>query len=62
VQQSDTGVAVGVVFDLSDFGRDIVFIAAKIDDPVEFFMSSTPMTTGNYTSVIASLMAMFGCD
>src|SRR5690606_23468692 len=41
VQEGDTSVAVGVVFDAGDLGGDAVLVAAEIDDAIPLLVAAT---------------------
>jgi hypothetical protein len=50
----------GVVVDRCHFGGNTVLIATEIDYSVEALVATTAMAAGDYTSVVATLAAMFG--
>lgn len=58
-QQSNTGVTVRVIFDRSYFRWYVMFIPPKIDNPIEFFTSATPMATGNHASIVPTFGTVF---
>jgi hypothetical protein len=57
-QESQPCITVGVVFYCCYFGWDVVFVAAKVNDAVEAFVSTTTTTTGNYAAIVAAFWPM----
>jgi hypothetical protein len=58
LKKGDASIAVGIVFNRHNSRWDTALVAAKVNNPVEAFVTTTPMASGNYTSVVAAFSAV----
>jgi hypothetical protein len=56
--EGDAGVTVGVVFDGDDGGPHFPLVSLKVNETIEPFVTTPPVTAGDYASVIAAFGTM----
>jgi hypothetical protein len=55
VEEGNSGIPVRIIFNFCHPRGDIELIALEVNHPVETFVTTTPVTAGNDTSIIPSL-------
>jgi hypothetical protein len=60
VEQRNTGVAVGIIFNRRNLSWNCVLITVEINNAVKPLMATTTMPTGNNSTIIAALWTVTG--